>query len=61
MCTLQLGEEECPRFIWDFIKDQENKLNAEDELSMNECCPYFIHSFIIIFHESIKKLEDSYH
>ena len=56
---LQLGEEECSKFIWDFIKDQEHELNAENELSMNECFLYFIHSFMNIFHESIKKLEDS--
>ena len=56
---LQLGEEECPKFIWDFIKDQEHELNAEDELSLNECFLYFIHSFMNIFQESIKKLEDN--
>ncbi|KAI6656015.1 hypothetical protein LOD99_1749 [Oopsacas minuta] len=56
---LQLGEDECPTFIWDFIKDQEHGLNEEDELSMNECFLYFVHSFMNVFQESIKKLEDS--
>ena len=46
---LQLGEEECPKFIWEFMKDQKNELNAENELSMNECFLYFIHSFMNIF------------
>ena len=56
---LELDEEEYPNFIWDFIKDHEHELNAEDELSMNSCFLYFIHSFMNILQESIQKLEDS--
>ena len=55
----QLGEEECPKSIWDFIKDQEHELKADDDLSMNECFLYLIYCFMNISQESIKKLEDN--
>ena len=56
---LKLGQEECPRFIWEFIKDQEHQLNGDDELSFSDCFIYFMHSYMIIFQQFIKKLEDN--
>ena len=56
---LNEGEGECPKVIWEIIKDQQHGLFEGNHLSIAECFLFFAHNFLTIFQQFIKRFESS--
>ena len=57
---LSREEEECPAYVWTFLKDQESKVAPMDLPTVTELYMYFVHFFMASFQETILKLEGKY-
>ena len=54
---LAQGEDECPRAIWDIIKDQEHEMAPASEPTFAELYIYFVHFFMSSFQDTLLLLE----
>lgn len=57
---LELGEENCNKVVWGFIKDQENAV-ADDlsSLTLPEAYLHFVHHFMYLMTQTLLKLESN--
>ena len=54
---LSRGEEDCPKYVWTFLKDQVSEVAPEDHPTERELYMYFVHFFMASFQEIILKME----
>jgi hypothetical protein len=59
MYFLKLGEEECPKVIWDFLSNQEDEISDDlgSNITVQECYLYFSHHFLNLFVSPLLTLE----
>ncbi|XP_031329485.1 uncharacterized protein LOC116170636 [Photinus pyralis] len=58
---LDLGEDNCDKNVWKFIKSQEHELEDDlrSEIPLSECYIYFVHHYMNILNTHIVKLESN--
>lgn len=58
---LELGQENCDKTIWNFIKSNEHELEEDlsSDISLGECYLFFVHHYMNILNVGILQLESN--